>query len=343
MTKPKVAIIVPTIREKEIKKFLRVWQKELIALSNTYIFQLYVVEDNPDQTFDIDSKFPFPLQHFTWSDIKKKLGKDAWIIPRRTDAIRSFGVLSAYEEGCDYFITLDDDCYPYYEQGNKPGYFIETHLKNLTLYQNSENIWVNTLNGYKPRGYPYLSTNVEREITNGAVSHGLWVNVPDFDSITSLSLSKKDQYFDHIRNQLIPKGTFFPMCSMNLAWRRSVTPLMYFLLMGKDEQEKKYDYDRFGDIWCGLLLKKIIDKLDLQVTSGEPCIYHQRASNAFENLQKEAPGIKQNEILWKDIDSLQLTSSTIKELYIELASHLPQYSPYWEKLSQAMLIWIHLF
>lgn len=343
MKKQKIAIIIPTIRENSLKKFLKQWQKELEIVSPKYDVCLYVIEDNPETTFTIDKKFLLPLKHYSWKDVTEKLGKDSWIIPRRSDAIRSFGVLLAYKNNCDYFITLDDDCYPYDNETNTPGYFIETHTKNLSNYEHMESVWTNSMNGLKPRGYPFFDTAVKKRVTNAAISHGLWVNVPDFDSITQLSLSKKDQYFEHVKNQIIPNGTFFPMSSMNLAWNREVAPLMYFLLMGQDERNNKYDYDRFGDIWCGLIVKKIVDYLGLTTISGDPCVNHERASNPLENLQKEAPGIKQNEVLWRDIYEIQLTKSTVKELYQELARKLPTYSPYWEKLKKAMLVWSDLF
>lgn len=133
------------------------------------------------------------------------------------------------------------------------------------------------------------------------------------------------------------------MCSMNLAWKRECTPMMYFLLMGEDPQGQKYMYDRFGDIWGGLFSKKIADHLGFSVVSGSPYIYHNRASNAFDNLIKEANGIKTNEILWRDLDQMKLTSQTVAEAYAELADQLPVYSPYWEKLKLAMKTWSGLF
>lgn len=140
-----------------------------------------------------------------------------------------------------------------------------------------------------------------------------------------------------------PSGRFFPMCGMNLAWRRNVAPLMYFLLMGQDAGGKEYDYDRFGDIWCGLFAKKIIDRLGLAVMSGDPCVTHERASNAWNNLWKEAPGLVMHEFLWKDLCHIKLRSNNPEDLYREMTRKIPPYSPYWKKLAAAMRIWIDLF
>lgn len=119
--------------------------------------------------------------------------------------------------------------------------------------------------------------------------------------------------------------------------------MMYFLLMGQDEEGKRFDYDRFGDIWCGIFAKKIADHLGYRISSGKPVIYHARASNKYKNLVKEARGIEINEFLWQDIFEIKLTKTTIKDCYIELAQKMPKYSPYWKKLSKAMIIWANLF
>jgi hypothetical protein len=96
-----IAIVVPTIRETCIKRWLTEWQGHL----NTA--QIYVVEDNPESTFDIKD-----CVHYSWKDIEKELGSESWIIPRRTSAIKAYGFLKAYQDGADIIWTLDDDCYP---------------------------------------------------------------------------------------------------------------------------------------------------------------------------------------------------------------------------------------
>jgi len=115
-------------------------------------------------------------------------------------------------------------------------------------------------------------------------------------------------------------------------------PAMYFLLMGKD-----WPFDRFGDIWAGLFVKKICDHLGYGVKSGEPLVEHQRASNVWVNLRKELPGYEVNETLWQIIDSIVLTKETVKECYKELAKKLPLNGDYWDKLKRAMVIWSELF
>jgi len=126
---------------------------------------------------------------------------------------------------------------------------------------------------------------------------------------------------------------------MNLAFRREILPLMFFPLMGLNQP-----YDRFDDIWAGILSKKVMDHLNYRVWSGEPYVDHTRASNKFNNLVKEATGIKENEVLWRAVASVKLTGDTVKGCYIELAEKLEHFNKeYYKELKESMKIWANLF
>ena len=314
----RAAIVVPTIREECIARFLDAWASQLAG--HTVI----VVEDNPEKTFDISKP---GVRHYCWADIDAELGRDSWIIPRRTDCVRSFGYYLASQLPVDMIVTLDDDCYP-----AGPG-FLQTHYEHLYLPASSS-AWVSTGTGVTPRGVPYNNTERKSECV---INHGLWNNVPDFDAITQIANTRLGQPFEPV-DQVIPKGKFFPMCGMNLAFKPKMAPAMYFLLMGKN-----WPFDRFGDIWCGIFSKKICDHLGLAVCSGEPRIEHQRASNPWTNLRKELPGYEVNETLWEAVDSLVLTGTNPRECYRELAEKLPLSGEYWDQLRAAMGMWTGLF
>ena len=76
-------IVVPTIREDQIKTFLEAWKFE----------RPIVVWDNEE----------------TWDKIFGDFGEDAWIFSRRNAAIRCYGYLKS---SADVIVTLDDDCLP---------------------------------------------------------------------------------------------------------------------------------------------------------------------------------------------------------------------------------------
>lgn len=314
----RAAIVVPTIREKLIVTFLQAWQDAFAG------HLVIVIEDNPEKTFDVSLP---NARHYCWADIDEEFGRDSWIIPRRTDCVRSYGYYKAFTAGVDLIVTLDDDCYP---QG---GRFIERHYEKLSQ-PGDEDAWVSTGQGLLPRGIPY---QMRRRAAECVINHGLWSKVPDLDAVTQLLNERLNQGFNPIE-QVIPRGKFYPMCGMNLAFKPKIVPSMYFLLMGRE-----WPLDRFGDIWCGIFSKRICDHLGFAVRSGEPGIEHQRASNVWTNLKKEAPGYELNEVLWRAVDSVVLTKETARDCYRELAEKLPMAGEYWERLRRAMTIWAELF
>ena len=131
---------------------------------------------------------------------------------------------------------------------------------------------------------------------------------------------------------------------MNLAFSRDVVPLMFFPMMGQDNNGNSWGFDRFDDIWAGVFSKKVMDHLGWSVINGSPQVEHKKASLTKHNLEKEKSGIEMNELLWKAIDEVQLTRNTAVECYRELAEKVvfPK-NEYFDKLKRAMIIWAELF
>src|SRR4051812_37599196 len=199
----KVVIVVPTIRENNIKDFLAAWETEFRRCT------LIIVEDNAEKTFDIGGS---NVLHFSHQDIDRDLGKDAWIIPRKTDCVRSYGYFKAWQKKPDMMITLDDDCYPNEGQTD----FIATHWARLNN-PGETSAWVSTLDGIIPRGVPYEPQNVQRR-RPCVLNHGLWNNVPDFDAPTQMLHMRNPRDFVWT-DRTMPVGRYFPMCGMNVAIR----------------------------------------------------------------------------------------------------------------------------
>lgn len=344
--KTKVSVVVPTIREESIKKFLKEWKEEFFA-DTEFSVQLIIIEDNPKKQFRI--KKNESISHYAWQDIEKDLAKDSWIIPRRSDCIRSYGYWKAWLQKPDMIVTMDDDCYPidhYYRETEDSinQQFLKTHWERLTNGIISKHeLWVSTIKNGRPRGLPYFNRTREMHSNNIILNHGLWYNVPDFDARTQLGLTKTDGFAGLEINQVIPKNTYYPMCGMNLAWKPIATPGLYFLLMGQNKNGESWGFDRFGDIWAGIIFKKISDHLGYTVASGYPIIWHTKASNVFTNLKKEAPGIEVNETFWEAVDALKLHGQNFQECYLEISSKLSIEGVYWNTLKKAMKIWVNLF
>lgn len=311
----KTALVVPTIREECITKFLEEWD-----LFGVVWDDVIVVEDNPSKSFDINLR-----HHYSWAEIEEDLKDDAWIISRRDSSIRSYGFLVAYRLGAEVIYTLDDDCYPV-RVTTSNNRFVETHIENL--YQTSK--WIEAVPGQRTRGMPYKNLGVAKNV---ALSVGLWEGVPDFDAIQTLS--GEDQNIKLPETRVMPIGQYFPICGMNMAFKRHFLPACYFPLQGEG-----YPYRRFDDIWMGVVAKKVADHLGLMITCGRPYIFHSRASDPFTNLVKEAPGVKFHETFWEVIDKIELTSRDVigcmRQIGVMLSRSEDEYV---KKLGSAIMTW----
>jgi hypothetical protein len=324
-----ITIVVPTIREDCALRWLEEWRDDLADA------RIILVEDNPEPTFAL-----LGVEHYCWKDFPGTLGKNAWTIPRRTSACRSYGFLKALESDTDIIWTTDDDCYP---EVDKRGHYLEL-LEKAFNSSVQENAWWNTIGntGLHPRGYPY---GIRDQVSPVMLHHGLWSNIPDLDGITQLA--NPDFRLDPCDTwNIIPTGKLFPMCIMNVAFRREMTPLMYMLLMGRDEAGDRWGYDRFDDIWGGIFVKLAADRLGYAITSGSPGVMHSRASDPHRNAELEAPGMETHERLWPYLHDVKLTGNTPGECYLELADAVAHYDGvtprpgYWHSLATAMKIWV---
>lgn len=324
------ALVVPSIRKDSFDRFIREWEP-------TGLFDrvdLILVEDNPNKTFHPDiSSDGGRHKHLCWEDIDRH--DWSYIIPRRSDTVRSFGYWYAHNQGYEYLMTLDDDCYPHPDYQNLD----EQHKQLLTRSR-----WFNTLNNVRPRGVPYFNIG-ERTIH---INHGIWTGILDYDAPQQL-VNPVPEVYTH-DNRIVPAGAYHPFCGMNAIWRREAIPLSYHLLMGHEIVDGKLErlpFDRFGDIWCGIIQKKVADHLKWSVSTGTPYIHHDRASSPFTNLRKEANGIEVNEWFWQSIDRIKLSKNTAAACYREIGEVVKffggEHAAYWAKLSDAMVVWSDLF
>ncbi|MBP7540364.1 MAG: hypothetical protein KA802_10500 [Saprospiraceae bacterium] len=278
----KIAIIVPTVREEKLKEFLNAWEHLFVK----HKVNLYIAHDGKTpylETIYFGSGLLCKKQ--TVEDV---MGKYSKLIYNFNDGIRNLGFAQAYKEHNDIFISLDDDVLP---QGDT----IQDHIDILNTRQPVS--YINSVDDIYMRGFPYWARN-EAEVV---FSHGLWNNVYDFDASTQLVLG--EQTPQH-RKMPIPKGVLMPVCVMNVAFKRCVMPYYYQAPMFGD-------INRFADIWSGWEVKKAIDNNNWCMVNGYAKINHNRASNPFTNLVKEARGIGMNEEYGKD-DYFKFYQANIK-------------------------------
>lgn len=323
----KIFLVIPTIRNLD---FLKIWKKEFSKC------HLIIVEDHDTKSIKNPNNNFLSVTHYSYEDIDKEFGKNAWIFSRKNAGIRNYGFWKAYQKGADVILTLDDDCFP--NEDN----FLTKHVENLKLMMPDK--WQATYPDPKwmyTRGFPYEL----RKKYPVHLSHGLWSGALDLDAKTEIKLKGilKEKMYPSIR-QFINFGHYYPMCSMNMAFSRYITPLMFFPMMGQDPSGNSWGFNRYDDIWAGILSKKIMDHLKLGVVNGSPFVDHRKASLSKDNLKKESEALIVNESLWKKIDSVKLTAKTPKECYIELAKKVKfPNTKYFRRLREAMVIWAKLF
>ncbi|KAI8112467.1 hypothetical protein M9434_003790 [Picochlorum sp. BPE23] len=322
-------IVIPTIRNLD---FLEQWRD---------FFQPYhiiVVQDgDPSRKVEVPEGFDYEL--YNRNDIERILGDKAWCISFKDSACRCFGYMISKKK---YIYTIDDDCFVATKPTGERINALEQHIQNLLSPSTPD--FFNTL--YDPfaegadfvRGYPFSM----REGKKTAVSHGLWLNIPDYDAPTQMvkPMERNTRYVNAVLT--IPKKTLFPMCGMNLAFDREIIgPAMYFGLMGEGQPWGRYD-----DMWAGWCVKVIADHLDVGVKTGLPYIWHSKASNPFVNLRKEYNGIFWQEEIIPFFQKVEFSDkasdvfSCMEELAEKVREGLKHLDPYFEKLADGMLTWI---
>lgn len=275
----RTAVVVPTCRPDRLEAFLAAWREQFAD----WRCEVLVVRDDTDDG---------EVWHYSHggkagevvSNHSHALGNQAYLVPRRTPACRGIGFayIAKHMPEATKIITLDDDLEP-------DGDTIGDHL--VALDRRVPVSWMSsTTEGYPyMRGFPYAV----REEAPVWVSHGVWKNIPDLDAPSQLVLGESPEVEFH--RGPVPKGVHFPLCGMNLAFRREALPFMYWCpcvqLPGAQ---------RFDDIWMGLHAKRAIDDEGAAIVTGYASCVHTRLSNVFKNLEQEAVGIGINETYWRD-------------------------------------------
>lgn len=292
-----VAVIVPTIRPKLFAdEFLPAWIEQFKE-HRVHLFN--VVDGDTPEVHYIDfggSAKPTQIQ----------TNGLPTCIYNRTDAVRNLGFLVAKKLiDPDIYISLDDDVLPAFDT-------IGAHKNALSEAVQMD--WLNTATSYRMRGLPY-----RLPIKQVFLSHGTWLGVPDFDAIQQLQYPDV-QDVDTLR-QVVPKGVYFPVCAMNMAFRKDLLPYIYQAPMGvRLNDDGLIVYDRFADIWGGITAKYAIDNiLEGAAVTGFAKVVHKRASDVYTNLKKEAPAMELNETFYKHVQTFfhadMLTGSDYLDLY----------------------------
>ncbi|HWG44475.1 MAG TPA: hypothetical protein VN688_16975 [Gemmataceae bacterium] len=283
------------------------------------------------------------------------------LIPYNSDNRRNIGYLMAVEKGADILVAVDDDNFVMADDWYAGHAHVGSSQRLETV--SSANGWFNPcqLMEYEPhctiyaRGYPYnkrwqpnketSETTIGRVVLNG----GLWLNDPDVDSLTRLSVPARGVSVRKPRVMLAP-GTWAPINTQNTAFHRDVVPAFYFVPVG--EPISGLPVERYGDIWAGFFAKKIIDHLNDRVTFGAPACDHRRnAHKLLHDLELEFWSVVLTDPLAEVLRSWELSGSTYSDCYAELADHLErtnwphkkmagEMKAFFGRMAAAMRVWV---
>jgi hypothetical protein len=237
---------------------------------------------------DSDGKLRQPdrngVRFYDYAAQRDVMGRHYEAVAHHSSATRNFGHYLAYREGFDIILALDFDCHL------RPGW-LETHLSALTDVLDApalEGPWINTMgiSGIYARGYPYEfrhpdASPVSATKRSGSVKlhMGLWDGVVDMNGIDKLAAAPPDAPAVPRDGVVIASGAM-PLCGMNLAFRREVTPAFFFLpdvrIPGTAGTE--WIMSRHDDIWGGYVLERLMAINGDLVSFGEPVIGHTRQS-----------------------------------------------------------------
>lgn len=259
----------------------------------------------PRQTIPVNWIFVHDRQEWPieggGGDYTSIVAPDKALYGHKCSSIRSAGFLKAYRDGADFILSVDDDC-------TLPLDWAEQHVEALS---SSYHPWSETVPGLHTRGMPYTFKPIKV-----AVSHGLWDGIQDLDGTSQKA--NPDLLMRHPGkwSRIHPP---FAMSSMNFGFRREVAPIMY-----QPAQGEGFAFNRFDDIWLGVICQKILATQGWAFANGGAVVYHDRASNVDANIVNEANGKRANESFWRWVWDASLPS-TLKGAYLQLADVIENY------------------
>ena len=325
----KTAVVIPTSRgPKCLESFLEIAPEnvDFIVISDKKLEKKY------DKTVEFSDKEVF---------------EKSWIFNRHTK--RNFGFAYALQQNYDVVINLDDDCFP------KSNTYFDDHISRL---QSTSHDYFNILNAFSnvpsdvfihgARGHP---TNISKQ-SQVVVNQGLWEGDLDLLATTiSKVLSRKDGKIPPplcdtskvIQDFVIPKYQLTTVCGMNTSFLKEVIPAFPYTYQEPDG----FGIARYDDIWSGLFVKKILDKLDKRMSAGFPVISHEKGTRDVSiDVRFETKGDVMNSFLWNNLSDLILESNDYTSCFLEIADWLEKESKsdvslnFFEKVAKSMYGWI---
>ena len=300
----------------------------------------FIVVDDSRGRIQIDHP---QFEVYNWLDQKRVLGGLVEAIPRGNGACRDFGFLLAWwqSDPGEIVVALDDDCRIDSDDfaseveaaltvGSRPRPLgAGRHWNVLDLYFDGPDRLF-------PRGFPYSNrAGYERcelgdlaEVTP-VFSLGLWTGVFDINAIDKI----EGPEFVHpearlrVPSAIVPSGSLISVCSMNMVFRREVIPAAYQLPMAFEIMDG-WRIDRYGDIWGGFVLKRLLDIRSDVMVAGSPMIRHLKEGRVDRNIWQEHIAHLVNDEFISLIEDFEgPATATYTNLIELLTDHVAEHEP----------------
>lgn len=314
-------VVVPTVRSIKLEYF-----GPLIDAGARFI----IVDDSEGSLQLTHPQFTV----YNWGDQHRLLGNLEIAIPRRNGACRDFGYYLAWREADpnEVIIAVDDDCIvnPHFvtqvhralsHEPRPEPFGSDVHWNMLDAYRNpTPNLF--------PRGFPYTARlgympwrfdhTAQGEVKFNV---GLWQNIFDVNAVDKLHgppYIHPEATLLH-ESVLVPQGVLISVCAGNTHFRKELIPAAYNLVMHCPVLPG-WVIDRYGDIWSGFILKRLMDLRGDRMTVGAPMIYHLKEGHFQKNIWQEHLGHLVNEEFIAFLD--EAVSAVQPARYLDMMEHL---------------------
>lgn len=301
------SVVVPTIRPKNFLEFFNAWE-HLFQHERAYIC---VVEDAESPTQEITNRLK--AAELDFDHLCRKTVPS--YIPHTTDMIRSAGILLTRSQS-RWTLSLDDDVLPDINRDTvdtSPFTYYEKVFREGAIVSPYFSIGQFTSSNYQMRGFPHKYRK-KKEV---AVQYGGWCGNLDLDAFDQFYENQQKDTTQFFTNYMasVPQGTPTTCCAMNMAWDNRYACLMWQLPLLDGL------YNRMGDIWSGLFIKKVLDLHDTAMfINGHASIHHSRASDPLTNIKRELPAFEINEGLWEALSFVGSPEQTILHTYVKVTN-----------------------
>lgn len=268
--------------------------------------RVIVVDDTPG-TISVDHP---QVEVYNWADKERIAGDWLPAFPGLNGACMSFGFYLAWRDADDdeLILTLGDDCrldLPDFPE--RMEWALSPRSAPVAESKGRFINYVELLEGHQPhmftRGFPYSDRMEHRPFEIGAAvdvapafNLGMARNIQDLNAIDKIHNPQVtiDSADMRARSVLIPKGKLLSVSSGMMQFKRRLIPAVYQLPMHL-EVMPEWVVSRFGDIWGGFILKRLMDVAGDDFTIGDPWIHHVLPGDERLNIWKEHVGIMVNE------------------------------------------------